>query len=156
MSNWFTKKEEKQKYDDVLQQKETVYKKMQETALRAAAYNRWGAQQTTSQDIANMTCITGNGAVAVGPWVDPAAAYTIWGQLVWEGAPLPSDWRGAEYTEYSRTFKGREHPYWEVSFNSKWCPTPIFARFDAEKHTGEEVERIAKTFLEVINQRRLG
>lgn len=80
----------------------------------------------------------------------------ITGQLMWKGAPLPAEWRGAQYDICTRTLTGTKYPHWVLEFESKWTTDRIYVYLDAEKITGEEALRLSETFLEVINQRRLG
>lgn len=78
------------------------------------------------------------------------------GQLLWKGAPLPAAWRGAEYDVCQRTLVGVDHPHWHLEFGSKWTSERIHVYLDAEKVTGEEAHRLSQTFMEAINQRRMG
>lgn len=73
--------------------------------------------------------------------------------LLWKDRPLPEDWRGAEYREWRRdVFDG----CWRLRFKSPWTTTEITVLLDMETNSGADVNKMAGTFLEVINQRRLG
>ena len=75
------------------------------------------------------------------------------GELYTRNQPLPVDWRGAEYGEVEREV---ENGCWKLTFSSKWTHETIIVHLDLQTLSGEQVDRMAKTFLEVINQRRLG
>lgn len=77
------------------------------------------------------------------------------GVLFWQGREMPEVWRGAEYKFGSRRFVAMSHQ-WQVSFVSDFSSDTIMLWLDPDKHSGEEVDKIAATYLETINQRRLG
>lgn len=77
------------------------------------------------------------------------------GVLFWQGREMPEVWRGAEYKFGSRRFVAMSHQ-WQVSFVSDFSSDTIMLWLDPDKHSGEEADKIAATYLETINQRRLG
>jgi len=75
------------------------------------------------------------------------------GVLMIGDKPLPADWRGAYYETVNRQAMA---DCWRVTFTSKWSDTMITVRFDLEKFSGAEVNAMAQTYLEAINQQRQG
>jgi len=80
----------------------------------------------------------------------------IYGEILRAGSPI-QEWRGAEYEYGHRSMReSGGHRYWQVDFVSPYCGDVLFLNLDADKHSGEDADRIAKTMLEALNQRRLG
>lgn len=77
------------------------------------------------------------------------------GVLFWQGRELPEVWRGAEYKIGARSFNATSRQ-WKIEFRSDFSKDTIMLWLDPDKHSGEEADKIAATYLETINQRRLG
>lgn len=96
------------------------------------------------------------GAQGVFPAAIPAALKKETGALYWRGHnKLPEDWRGAEITSVARRYTPDTKCY-ELSFTSKWGQDVICLYLDAEKHSGVEADKIGETYVEALNQRRVG
>lgn len=67
--------------------------------------------------------------------------------------PLPLDWRGGYYENVNVASIGRQ---WKVSLTSKWSSDTIMFWLSSDEHSVNAARQIAATYLEVINQRRLG
>lgn len=78
------------------------------------------------------------------------------GVLYLNGAPLPDDWRGAYTDRIERSMAVGDNPRWIFNFKSKWGSEIIVLHLDAEKMSGEEATRVAETYKEALNQRRVG
>ncbi len=112
--------------------------------LQAAAISGFGSsQQDMSRRLAQATSPM--------PIVDLNVLYL-------DGKPLPDDWRGAHID--SVTLKGfvrpTTTPLWVVTFSSKWSKDSITLHLDANEFSGKEANRIAETYKEALNQRRVG
>jgi len=143
--SWYDRERE----GDVLKEKETADKQFAAILAEKAREEMWH-NAATSQLMQQY---------AYQPAQQPTkqAVPEFLGQILYNGKPLPPEWRGAEYTAYTRSLNNYgDHNYWRLNFTSPWTSGALQAYFDAETHTGAQVEGIAKTFLEVINQRRLG
>lgn len=67
---------------------------------------------------------------------------------------LADDWRGAQITGFTREMRSMQ---WDITLVSKWDKSlAVHVYFDAEDTTGKEVNELAKTFMEALNQRRVG
>lgn len=88
-----------------------------------------------------------------GPFSSTVPKPVVFNKLLWRGEPLPEDWQGALYTRKVRSMEGR---HWRVVFSSPWSHENIEVYFDSDQYSGQEVDKLTETFLEVINQRRLG
>lgn len=67
---------------------------------------------------------------------------------------VPQDWRGPEIDAFKR---GRhDNGTYAVAFTSKWGNVDIVMFISSEEHSGKEADEMAKTFMEVLNQRRVG
>jgi hypothetical protein len=75
--------------------------------------------------------------------------------LMFQGREMPSDWRGASYQGFNRAIVQASHQ-WKVTYISKWASDSILIWFSMDKYSGEQVDELARTYLEVINTRRLG
>lgn len=77
------------------------------------------------------------------------------GVLYLHNKPLPSDWAGAKITEFQRRVHNGTR--WEVMFTSKWDKSlDIRLYLDLEEHNGKEINEAARTYMEALNQRRVG
>lgn len=77
------------------------------------------------------------------------------GVLYLHNKPLPSDWAGAKITEFQRRVHNGTR--WEVMFTSKWDKAlDIRLYLDLEEHNGKEINEAARTYMEALNQRRVG
>ena len=85
----------------------------------------------------------------------PKSAKEKEGVLIWQGRELPEVWRGAEYKFGTRAFVPLSRQ-WRIEFRSDFSMDTIMLWLDPDKHSGEEADKIAATYLETINQRRLG
>lgn len=85
----------------------------------------------------------------------PKSAKEKEGVLIWQGRELPEVWRGAEYMFGTRAFVPLSRQ-WRIEFRSDFSMDTIMLWLDPDKHSGEEADKIAATYLETINQRRLG
>ena len=136
------------KADHVLQveKQRWIIEQERQRAFQAMANNSKGLMQ----NIAQQGYSHGGGIVSTQNM--PRQAHPF-GQLYLNGAPLPAEWRGAEYAGIERsTF----NTFWELRFSSKWSGEYIYVHLDLNKHSDDEVNKLAQTFLEVINQRRVG
>ena len=75
--------------------------------------------------------------------------------LLFKGEELSTDWRGASYDSFQRSIR-QVSRQWRVDFHSKWASDTIMIWFSMDKYSGAQVDDLAKTYLEVINTRRLG
>lgn len=75
------------------------------------------------------------------------------GVLYLDGKPLPDDWHGAKITDH--VVRVSEEG-WFVEYRSKWSDKIIYLRLDHEEMSGKEARAVALTYLEALNQRRLG
>lgn len=78
------------------------------------------------------------------------------GTLYLNAAPLPDDWRGAQIDRMERSMAGSGGPRWIFNFHSKWSKDVILLHLDAEELSGKEAMRVAETYKEALNQRRVG
>lgn len=78
------------------------------------------------------------------------------GTLYLNAAPLPDDWRGAQIDRIARSVTGEGGPRWIFNFHSKWSKDVILLHLDAEELSGKEAMRVAETYKEALNQRRVG
>jgi hypothetical protein len=78
--------------------------------------------------------------------------------LYLDGKPLPDDWRGAHIDSVTlKGFVGSTNTFrWVVTFSSKWSKDSIALHLDANEFSGKEANRIAETYKEALNQRRVG
>lgn len=85
------------------------------------------------------------------------AKYEI-GVLYLDGKPMPDDWRGAYIDRMERSIAGSGggDPRWIFSFKSKWSNANILLHLDANELSGKEADKVAETYKEALNQRRLG
>lgn len=78
------------------------------------------------------------------------------GVLYLHSKELPADWCGAKITEYRRDI-GVVGSRWVITFASKWDKAlAIRVYLDAEELNGKEVNAMAQTYMEALNQRRAG
>ena len=75
------------------------------------------------------------------------------GVLMFRGAPLPDKWMGAHYDTTSRAVVGRQ---WKISFMSDHSSDTIMLWLSVDQYSGNDADKVAATYLETINQRRLG
>ena len=76
------------------------------------------------------------------------------GVLYMHNAEMPGDWAGAKITDYKRTSDGKR---WHIAFSSKWDKSlDIRLYLDIEELNGTEVNAMAATYMETLNQRRVG
>lgn len=80
-------------------------------------------------------------------------AASEFGVLLLGNKELPDDWRGARYDWFERIAR-RE--CWELRFKSTWSNDTIMVLIDNEETNGAQATAIGNTYLEAINQRRLG
>lgn len=80
------------------------------------------------------------------------------GTFYMNGAELPADWAGAKVDGYERAVAGSggPNPRWQYVFKSKWSKDTIMVQFDANELSGKEANKLADTYMEVLNQRRAG
>jgi len=80
------------------------------------------------------------------------------GTFYTNGAELPADWAGAKVDGYERAVAGSggPNPRWQYVFKSKWSKDTIMVQFDANELSGKEANKLADTYMEVLNQRRAG
>jgi hypothetical protein len=110
--------------------------------LQAAAISGFGSsQQEISRRLAQVTPQM--------PIVDLNVLYL-------DGKPLPDDWRGAQIDSFARTIYTGRSVRWSIKFNSKWSRDVITLFLDADEFSGKEADRIAETYKEALNQRRVG
>jgi hypothetical protein len=77
------------------------------------------------------------------------------GVLMWQGRELPENWRGAEYKMGIRSLNA-DSKQWKFVFHSEWSSDTIILWLDPDTYSGSEADKIAETYLETINQRRVG
>lgn len=76
------------------------------------------------------------------------------GVLYTHNKELPADWAGAKITSYRRICTGTR---WQVMFSSKWDKALTIELFlDIEELNGKDVNEMAATYMEALNQRRVG
>lgn len=75
------------------------------------------------------------------------------GELYWRGNPLPADWKGSHYDRFERRIAGDR---WHIVLFSRWTEDAIVVFLELDAYSGADVNALAKTYLEAINQRRLG
>lgn len=116
-----------------------------------AANNHAVLSMAAQQNAAVQNTLTGIGP-AMAQQVRPAEAKE--GVLMWQGRELPEDWRGAEYTDTAIEINAvsRQH---KITFRSKWSSDSIMLWLSTHTYSGAEAMKVAATFLEVINQRRI-
>lgn len=107
-------------------------------------------QQLAQMQIAGAGAVQGTQAKQVYPDV----AYET-GVLYLNGTALPEDWRGAYIDTLERTIASTP-TRWVISFKSKWSKDVIKLYLDAEELSGKEAMKVAETYKETINQRRVG
>ena len=71
-----------------------------------------------------------------------------------DGKELSPEWRGAEIDRFERDMQSSQQ--WRVVFYSKWSTSKVRVYLSAETYSGKEVNEMARTFMEALNQRRLG
>ena len=103
--------------------------------------------------------------VGVGQIVNSAVSGTVYqsalrdfvpefGVLYLNSKELPADWAGAKVTEFQRRATDKS---WHVQFLSKWDKAlSINLYLDIEEYNGKEVNEMARTYMEALNQRRVG
>ena len=73
------------------------------------------------------------------------------------GMPLADDWRGAYIDKVDRRFTGTvSSPRWVYTFTSKWSNDAVALHLDALEMSGKEADKVAETYREALNQRRVG
>ena len=76
------------------------------------------------------------------------------------GKPIPDDWRGAQLTGWDRSLEGTNtngtHPRWAYRMFSDWSNDVVVLYLDANEVSGGEADKIAGTYMEALNQRRIG
>lgn len=75
------------------------------------------------------------------------------GVLMFRGAPLPENWRGAHYRSYAIAQVSSQ---WRITFGSDWSELSIMLWLSATTYSMDAASKVAETYLESINQRRLG
>ena len=75
------------------------------------------------------------------------------GVLMFRGAPLPDKWMGAFYAMVNRVPVGKQ---WKISFNSEFSSDTIMLWLSMDEFSGNDADKVAATYLETINQRRIG
>ena len=75
------------------------------------------------------------------------------GVLMFRGAELPDKWMGAFYAMVNRIPVGKQ---WKISFNSEFSSDTIMLWLSMDEFSGNDADKVAATYLETINQRRLG
>ena len=76
------------------------------------------------------------------------------GVLYLHNKELPADWAGAKITAFQRRATDKS---WHVQFLSKWDKAlSINLYLDIEEYNGKEVSEMANTYMEALNQRRVG
>lgn len=76
------------------------------------------------------------------------------GVLYLHGKEMPADWAGAKITEFQRRVDTR---YWHIQFSSKWDKAlEINLYLSVDEHNGKEINEMARTYIEALNQRRVG
>lgn len=102
------------------------------------------AQNKLMQNVAN-------GAMAQG--VPLKSAEEKNGVLMFRGGELPDKWMGAHYSRVARVPIGRQ---WKISFSSEFSSDTIMLWLSMDEFSGNDADKVAATYLETINQRRLG
>ena len=73
------------------------------------------------------------------------------------GKPIPDDWRGAQLTGWDRSILFHSnHPRWVYRMRSDWGNDIVLLHLDANEVSGGEADKIAGTYMEALNQRRIG
>ena len=75
------------------------------------------------------------------------------GVLFFRGGELPEKWMGAHYDSYQRVVVGKQ---WKISYSSPYSSDTIMLWLSSEQFSGQDADKVARTYLETINQRRLG
>ena len=75
------------------------------------------------------------------------------GVLFFRGGVLPEKWMGAHYDSYQRAVVGKQ---WKISYSSPYSSDTIMLWLSSEQFSGQDADKVARTYLETINQRRLG
>jgi hypothetical protein len=75
------------------------------------------------------------------------------GVLMFRGAVLPDKWMGAHYGVTNRAAVGKQ---WKISFTSLYSSDTIMLWLSMDEFSGNDADKVAATYLETINQRRLG
>jgi hypothetical protein len=76
------------------------------------------------------------------------------GVLYLHNKELPADWAGAKITEFQRR---ADQKWWQVQFSSKWDKAlTITLYLDIEEYNGTQINEMARTYIEALNQRRVG
>ena len=109
-------------------------------------YGAIAAQNQISNNVGQMLQNTG-----MGTSVKPAEEKE--GVLFFRGGELPEVWMGAHYNSYQRAVVGRQ---WKISYSSPFSSDTIMLWLSSEQFSGQEADKVARTYLETINQRRLG
>jgi hypothetical protein len=120
-----------------------------------AAQNIYGAglgnQTQNAQNQLAKSALQNAGMASVAQGMKPAEAEE--GVLLFHGAPLPEKWLGAHYALGVRAPVGKQ---WRINFTSEFSSDTIMLWLSMEKYSGIEADKVAATYLETINQRRLG
>jgi hypothetical protein len=124
--------------------------------MNAAMHNRHVFQACAQQDYAKQTgmgllSVSAMGAIQGNSYLEVKPQF---GVLYSGKEPLPDDWAGAKITSYKR--EPRETG-WLITFVSKWdSGLRIQLWLDLEAVNGTEAHTIAATYMEALNQRRVG
>ncbi|CAB4241129.1 hypothetical protein UFOVP228_27 [uncultured Caudovirales phage] len=75
------------------------------------------------------------------------------GILFFRGGEMPDRWLGAHYSRIARVAVGKQ---WKISFTSEFSSDTIMLWLSMDQYSGNDADKVAATYLETINQRRLG
>ena len=76
------------------------------------------------------------------------------GVLYLHNKELPAEWAGAKITSFNRSVS-RDN--WHIQFESKWDKALVINLYlDIEEYNGKEINEMARTYMEALNQRRVG
>ena len=75
------------------------------------------------------------------------------GVLFFRGKELPEKWLGAYYGGTNRAVVGKQ---WKISFTSDYSSDTIMLWLSTDQYSGNDADKVADTYREMINQRRLG
>ena len=107
--------------------------------------------QSNNQNGAVMNLMMQNAAMGQQRVIKPAEEKN--GVLMFRGAPLPDKWMGAFYAMVNRVPVGKQ---WKISFNSEFSSDTIMLWLSMDEFSGNDADKVAATYLETINQRRIG
>lgn len=110
------------------------------------AGNAFGMNMAAAAQSARSMGLLGGIAQAPAP-KKTGVLYTANGEL------LADDWRGAVITDFAKRYTNGRY---EITFTSKWAGDAILLYVDAQEHSGAAADKIAETYKEALNQRRLG